>query len=166
VLVGPLLTTLVSQRQGKARAVPQDVRTEAAIAERVLSDISHVNSLGKQVPYNCPGCGGVLWRIDAPGEKRYRCHTGHSYTGISLLATRSAAIRKGTFAPRAATDCHSLVSRTCKIVARPAGLEPAAPSLEGWCSIQLSYGRRRGSVSVASLSTCCCFPVAIGAGRR
>jgi hypothetical protein len=26
-------------------------------------------------------------------------------------------------------------------VARPAGLEPAAPSLEGSCSIQLSYGR-------------------------
>jgi hypothetical protein len=26
-------------------------------------------------------------------------------------------------------------------VARPAGLEPATPSLEGSCSIQLSYGR-------------------------
>jgi hypothetical protein len=26
-------------------------------------------------------------------------------------------------------------------LARPAGLEPAAPSLEGSCSIQLSYGR-------------------------
>src|SRR3954447_16484279 len=26
-------------------------------------------------------------------------------------------------------------------MARPAGLEPAAPSLEGSCSIQLSYGR-------------------------
>ena len=28
-----------------------------------------------------------------------------------------------------------------KILARPAGLEPAAPGLEGRCSIQLSYGR-------------------------
>src|SRR5581483_4732559 len=25
-------------------------------------------------------------------------------------------------------------------VARPAGLEPTTPSLEGWCSIRLSYG--------------------------
>ena len=24
---------------------------------------------------------------------------------------------------------------------RPAGIEPATTSLEGWCSIQLSYGR-------------------------
>ena len=28
-----------------------------------------------------------------------------------------------------------------KRVARPAGLEPATPGLEGRCSIQLSYGR-------------------------
>ena len=26
-------------------------------------------------------------------------------------------------------------------LARPAGIEPATPSLEGWCSIRLSYGR-------------------------
>jgi two-component system chemotaxis response regulator CheB len=92
--MGPLLTTLVSQRQGKSKAVPEDVRTEAAIAERVLSDISQVNSLGEQVPYNCPGCGGVLWKIDGPGEKRYRCHTGHSYSGLSLLASQSEKIEE------------------------------------------------------------------------
>src|SRR5579885_2757424 len=28
-------------------------------------------------------------------------------------------------------------------MARPAGIEPATTSLEGWCSIQLSYGRVR-----------------------
>ena len=30
-------------------------------------------------------------------------------------------------------------------LARPAGLEPAAPGLEGRCSIRLSYGRVRAS---------------------
>ena len=29
----------------------------------------------------------------------------------------------------------------CGKVVCPAGLEPATPSLEGWCSIQLSYGQ-------------------------
>lgn len=92
--MGPLLTTLVSQPHGKSKAVPYDIRTEAAIAERVLSDISRVNGLGEQVPYNCPGCGGVLWKIDGPGEKRYRCHTGHSYSGISLLASQAEKIEE------------------------------------------------------------------------
>jgi two-component system chemotaxis response regulator CheB len=92
--MGPLLTTLVSQPHGKSKAVPEDVRTEAVIAERVLSDISQVNTLGEQVPYNCPGCGGVLWKIDGPGEKRYRCHTGHSYSGLSLLASQSEKIEE------------------------------------------------------------------------
>lgn len=92
--MGALLTTLVSGPHGKRKAVPDDIRTEAAIAERVLSDISQVNGLGDQVPYNCPGCGGVLWKIDGTGEKRYRCHTGHSYSGLSLLAGQSEKIEE------------------------------------------------------------------------
>ena len=76
--MGPLLTRLVFQLHGKSKGVPSDIRTEAVIAERVLSDVSQVNGLGDQLPYNCPGCGGVLWEMDTPGEKRYRCHTGHS----------------------------------------------------------------------------------------
>jgi two-component system, chemotaxis family, protein-glutamate methylesterase/glutaminase len=92
--MGPLLATLVAQHHGKSKAVPEDVRTEAVIAERVLSDISQVNTLGEQVPYNCPGCGGVLWKIDGLGEKRYRCHTGHSYTGLTLLASQSQKIEE------------------------------------------------------------------------
>jgi two-component system, chemotaxis family, protein-glutamate methylesterase/glutaminase len=92
--MGPLLTTLVSKPRGKSKAVPDDIRTEAVIAERVLSDISQVNGLGKQVPYNCPGCGGVLWKIDGAGQKRYRCHTGHSYSGLSLLTSQSEKIEE------------------------------------------------------------------------
>jgi two-component system chemotaxis response regulator CheB len=92
--MGPLLTRLVSERHGKSKAVPPDIRTEGVIAERVLSDVSQVNGLGNQVPYNCPGCGGVLWEMDTPGEKRYRCHTGHSYTGPTLLASQSEKIEE------------------------------------------------------------------------
>jgi two-component system chemotaxis response regulator CheB len=92
--MGRLVTTLVSQRPGRRKAIPSDVRTEAAIAERVLSDVSQVNGLGDQVPFNCPGCGGVLWEVDSAGDKRYRCHTGHSYTGSTLLASQSEKIEE------------------------------------------------------------------------
>ena len=38
--MGPLLTSLVSKPRGRSKAVPDDIRSEAVIAERVLSDIS------------------------------------------------------------------------------------------------------------------------------
>jgi two-component system chemotaxis response regulator CheB len=89
-----LLVDLVSKPHGKARGVPADVRTEAQIAERVLSDVDQVEGLGSQVPYNCPNCGGVLWEMDAPKTKRYRCHTGHSFTAATLLASQSEKIEE------------------------------------------------------------------------
>jgi two-component system chemotaxis response regulator CheB len=92
--MGRLLERLVDQRRDRRRAIPSDVRTEARIAERVLSDVKQVNGLGAQVPYNCPNCGGVLWQIDAPSLRHYRCHTGHSFTDTALLAIQSEKIEE------------------------------------------------------------------------
>jgi two-component system chemotaxis response regulator CheB len=92
--MGQLLATLVSTPHGRTKPVPKDIRTEAAIAERVSSDVAQVDGLGSQVPYNCPNCGGVLWEMDAPKAKRYRCHTGHSFTEPALLASQSEKIEE------------------------------------------------------------------------
>jgi two-component system chemotaxis response regulator CheB len=59
-----------------------------------LSDLVEVNSLGKQAPYNCPNCGGVLWEMDSPDVARYRCHTGHSFTLPALLESQSEKIEE------------------------------------------------------------------------
>jgi hypothetical protein len=56
--------------------------------------VAQVNGLGTLVPYNCPNCGGVLWEIDSPDLKRYRCHTGHSFTVSALLASQSEKIEE------------------------------------------------------------------------
>jgi two-component system chemotaxis response regulator CheB len=92
--LGGLLERLTRERRGPRRPIPPDVRTEALIAERVLSDVNQVNGLGSQVPYNCPNCGGVLWQVDAPGPRRYRCHTGHSFTDSALLTIQSEKIEE------------------------------------------------------------------------
>lgn len=92
--MGNLLNKLIQQKLPKHETVPEDVKTEAKIAERVLSDLSSVNKLGDQVPFNCPGCGGVLWKIKKDNSLRFRCHTGHAYTAAALLAEQTEKIEE------------------------------------------------------------------------
>jgi two-component system, chemotaxis family, protein-glutamate methylesterase/glutaminase len=92
--MGRLLDILTHKTRGKRIQVPFAIRTEALIAERVLSDVTQVNALGRQVPYNCPNCGGVLWDVDNSGGLQYRCHTGHSFTTASLLTSQSEKIEE------------------------------------------------------------------------
>jgi two-component system chemotaxis response regulator CheB len=53
--MGELLYKLLAEKPKKNIPVPKDVLIEAKIAKRVLSDLPAVNSLGNQVPFNCPG---------------------------------------------------------------------------------------------------------------
>ena len=92
--MGALLYRLILQKLRKQKPVPKEVLTEAKIAERVLSDLSSVNKLGDQVPFNCPGCGGVLWQVDKDVSLRFRCHTGHAYTAAALLAEQTKKIEE------------------------------------------------------------------------
>lgn len=92
--MGGLLYQLVSQKQERRKKVPKNILIEAEIAKRVLSDLPAVNALGEQVPFNCPGCGGVLWKIDGGSSLRFRCHTGHVYTAAALMAEQTKKIEE------------------------------------------------------------------------
>ena len=92
--MGELLYQLTDKPRAKKKSIPKDIQIEADIAKRVLSDLPAVNALGDQVPFNCPGCGGVLWQVDDGTSTRYRCHTGHAYTAASLLAEQTSKIEE------------------------------------------------------------------------
>lgn len=92
--MGGILSTLMIRKSTKQLTIPEDIVKEVKIAQRVLSDLPSVNSLGEQVPFNCPGCGGVLWKMDKGSALRYRCHTGHSYTAAALLAEQTEKIEE------------------------------------------------------------------------
>lgn len=92
--MGSLLLKLLTRKVKAQPSIPKDVEIETKIAERVLSDLPSVNSLGEQVPFNCPGCGGVLWRMNKGPLTRYRCHTGHAYTSLALLAEQTKKIEE------------------------------------------------------------------------
>lgn len=92
--MGARLYEIIPRKLQKRKAVPKDILIEAKIAERVLSDLSSVNSLGDQVPFNCPGCGGVLWKVGKDSDLRFRCHTGHAYTAATLFAEQTNKIEE------------------------------------------------------------------------
>jgi two-component system, chemotaxis family, protein-glutamate methylesterase/glutaminase len=92
--IGEHLAKLVLRRPPKRVPVPKDIAIEAKIAERVLSDVSAVEKLGDQVPFNCPNCGGILWQMKDKTLRRYRCHTGHSFTETVLLAEQTKKIEE------------------------------------------------------------------------
>ena len=92
--MGTLINKLILQKLKEPKPTPENVLIEAKIAQRVLSDLSSVNAVGEQVPFNCPGCGGVLWKIGADSNLRFRCHTGHAYTSAALLAEQTSKIEE------------------------------------------------------------------------
>ncbi len=92
--MGSLFAQLVLRAKPSDVAVPKDIAVEAKIAERVLSDLAAVNSVGGQVPFNCPDCGGPLWEVEQGNVLRYRCHTGHSFTSAVLEAEQKANIEE------------------------------------------------------------------------
>ncbi|GAA4365631.1 chemotaxis protein CheB [Hymenobacter saemangeumensis] len=84
--MGPLLARLTQQESQPGSApIPEDLIQEAAIAERVVGNTEDVDKIGQLVPITCPDCGGNLWEITHGKVLRYRCHTGHTFTGDSLL---------------------------------------------------------------------------------
>ncbi|MCR8915043.1 chemotaxis protein CheB [Marinobacter panjinensis] len=92
--MGALLSELVQRELPESGPVPEDIVIESKIAQRVLSDLSSVEALGEQVPYNCPDCGGVLWQVVEGKLLRYRCHTGHAFTSSALLAQQTVKIEE------------------------------------------------------------------------
>ncbi|MDB6005857.1 MAG: CheB methylesterase [Prosthecobacter sp.] len=92
--MGELLSQIVRRPAGKSPPVPDDIASEAIIAERVVSDLTAVGKLGEQVPFNCPDCGGVLWEMSQGKLLRYRCHTGHAFTASVLLAEQTKHIEE------------------------------------------------------------------------
>lgn len=92
--MGGLLYQQLAAKPEKKKPAPKDILIEAKIAKRVLSDLPAVNALGDQVPFNCPGCGGVLWKVDKGSSTRYRCHVGHAYTAQALMAEQTMKIEE------------------------------------------------------------------------
>jgi two-component system chemotaxis response regulator CheB len=74
----------VRSRKGIDMQDRERAALEAKIAITGHSTPDDVERLGHRASVTCPECGGVLWRVGEDLPLRYRCHTGHAFSSLSL----------------------------------------------------------------------------------
>src|SRR4051794_21416651 len=129
------------QDGGRIGQIDKDRGDAAALAE-CRSEQAVRRLVHPRLETGCCVRQGECGDAGAPSDQRY----GMAQEGILELCRASQTTRKRDryvelIHLRRPAGSGSCSPRNGTTVARPAGLEPATTSLEGSCSIQLSYGR-------------------------
>ena len=85
ILTGPLPLQKIA---------PREIRVEAEITEKMMSDINDIKKIADQSDFICPDCGGGLWAIKNDPLHRYRCYTGHVFSEKSLYQLKDDNIEE------------------------------------------------------------------------
>lgn len=96
----PQLLAVLSDRARpeNGSAMTDDLtRKEIEIAAGKNTTENGVLQFGPLSPYSCPECHGVLSMLQNDQIIIYRCHTGHAYSGYSLLASITEKIEDGLY---------------------------------------------------------------------
>lgn len=107
--IGEMLAVLL--RQAPSRETPmisEDTRIEVELAadERNQADVT---KLGQPSPYTCPSCSGSLMRIGGTNPVRFRCHTGHAFTAMSLDDEQRERVENTTWSAIRALQEHAIL---------------------------------------------------------
>ncbi|MDB5898651.1 MAG: protein-glutamate methylesterase (protein methylesterase)-like protein [Ramlibacter sp.] len=124
--IAPLLARLVETPTAAApRPVPEEVIREVAI-NRGDATVENLKPIAAPSTLTCPDCHGSLWEMKDDKPLRYRCHTGHAYSALSLAhAQRNAAEEALWSSIRALREREMLLRRMAKI-AEAIGDQPQA----------------------------------------
>ncbi len=91
--ISKTLTRLASEPVLESKTqVPQQMDTEANIAQFDLDTMQNPQRPGTPSGFACPECSGALWELHDGKLLRFRCRTGHAYSINSLLAEQTDAL--------------------------------------------------------------------------
>jgi two-component system chemotaxis response regulator CheB len=89
--IAGLLTRLVGEPVPPPLAqVPEQLQWEVAI-NRGDATVENVAKIARPSTLTCPDCHGSLWEVNESKPLRYRCHTGHAFTSVSLARAQKDA---------------------------------------------------------------------------
>jgi len=108
-----ILHEAASRPVGPFRDEPDDaLNMEVAIAKEDSAVDRRVQHIGEPSIFACPECHGVLLDLKERGILRFRCHTGHAYSGESLLVALNEGIENALWsALRAVEEGQLLLER-------------------------------------------------------
>jgi len=93
-----LLSNLVAEPAGQwpslSEAEEIRISSEVQIAQANPALKMGILNIGQPSNLTCPECHGALRRIEEGKQVRYRCHTGHSFSRISLLSGINQAVEE------------------------------------------------------------------------
>lgn len=92
--MGYVLDDVFAKPHQTDTTIPEDVKIEASITERLVSGMEELQKIADRSNYTCPDCGGGLYKIKNDVVHRYRCYTGHVYTEKTLLEKQSEGLEE------------------------------------------------------------------------
>jgi two-component system chemotaxis response regulator CheB len=90
-----LLVRLVAEEAYPTIPLPEEYRVEDRMAAQEFSVMDpEIITPGEPSHVSCPDCGGVLNKIEANEEIRFRCQVGHAFTPLGLAEAQSEELER------------------------------------------------------------------------
>lgn len=96
--IAALLTRLAHEAPDpfEPRDPPPSLEDEVQYA-KLNRSLHTIGKLGRLSAFTCPTCRGALWELEEGEHLRYRCHTGHAYSQVSLLVDQGVAVEESLY---------------------------------------------------------------------
>lgn len=78
-----------ARREEATMSNRSDLDREARIGDSGVAAPQELDEIAERSALTCPNCHGVLWRLRDDRPLRYRCHTGHAFSAMSLDAANA-----------------------------------------------------------------------------
>jgi two-component system chemotaxis response regulator CheB len=128
--MAPLLVKLAGQQAGPPVPIPEDIRSEVAIALGRRSDTEVLAGFADPVALSCPSCGGVMSQVRRQPPLRFRCQVGHAYTAEALASEKEGTVDEAIRVALRIMEERSVLTLKMADDARHSGRSAAADSYQ------------------------------------
>jgi two-component system chemotaxis response regulator CheB len=118
--IAPALVRLVGSQPRQATDPAPLAAREQAIFEG-NQPMQNLSEVGQPSALTCPECGGGLWELNDTKPLRYRCHTGHGYSALTLESAQAEVAEQALWSSVRALREREILLRRLANVAEATG---------------------------------------------